>query len=392
MKAEKQDVVVVGSGPGGVSTALAIEQLAPELARKLVVLEARRHPREKVCAGCITGRALGLFERLGIQLKTPHVPVYTARFRTKWGDLLARSQALYGAVVRRDEFDAAASAELPRRGIELRQGVRVQGLSRRNGRIVINTNKGAISARAVVGADGAGSVVRQQLDCIKNTTLLIQAELPIEKEHPAHATQTIEFDFRKVPEGHRGYRWTFPFLKNGTPHVNVGICEWNHGSADDLKKTLIQYLKSENFDPQNARYRFFPERPFRPEGPFCAPGILLVGDAAGIDPFLGEGLSYSVEYGMLAAESIVKAVADDDFSFNDYRRIVSRSRLGKTLFILHLIAKYFYGPLHERLVRNGLMDQNISREVGEFLAGKIRPTAALVLNIAMRLARNTLLV
>lgn len=391
MRAERKDIVIVGSGPAGVSTALTLERIAPEAAGKTVVLEARRHPREKVCAGCLTGRAMKLFNGLGIDITVPHVPISRARFRTAWGDLNARTDSLYGAVVRRDEFDASVAKLLREKEIEFREGVLVRSIEHKGGRVLVNTSEGSISAKAVVGADGAGSVVRKFFNGISKTTLLVQAELPIDNSHPSHSEGRIEFDFRKVPEGRRGYRWTFPFVRNGEPHVNVGICEWNEGKAADLKDELKRYMDSEALEHKGADFRFFPERPFQPGAIFSAPGIVLAGESAGIDPFLGEGLSYSVEYGMLAAEAVAMAFKNNDFSFSGYTAEVGRSKLGKTLRILHLLAKHFYGPFHERLVRAGLMDEQVSKNVGDFLAGNIKPSVSLVARIAYRLARNILI-
>jgi len=385
---EHKDVVIVGSGPAGVATALALDKIDPEIAQQTVVLEARRHPREKVCAGCVTGRGLNLFKSLGVDLTAPHVCINSVRFRTAWGDLVAHTQK-YGVVVRRSEFDATVAAELPRREITLREGTRLKSLSDNGTRIVAHTTNGDIAARAIVGADGVGSVVRRYIEDVNNSTLLTQAEIEIGPDHPSHAEKRIEFDFRKVPDGRRGYRWIFPYIENGKTHVNVGICERNGDGAVELKNLLKTYMESEGLDHKNARFRFFPERSYNPEGIFCAPGMLLVGDAAGIDPFLGEGLSYSVEYGILAAETIVKAIKNNDFSFSEHGAKVKRSRLGMTLSILNLIAKHFYGPLHERLVKNGLMDPQISRDIGDFLAGRIQPTVAMLLKIAYKLAYNT---
>lgn len=43
--------MIVGSGPAGAATALALHRQAPQLAREIVVLDKARHPRSKVCAG-----------------------------------------------------------------------------------------------------------------------------------------------------------------------------------------------------------------------------------------------------------------------------------------------------------------------------------------------------
>ena len=47
---------------------------------------------------------------------------------------------------------------------------------------------------------------------------------------------------------------------------------------------------------------------------------MLAGDAAGVDPLFGEGISFSLRHGRVAAAAIADAFARDDFSFAEYRR------------------------------------------------------------------------
>ena len=72
------------------------------------------------------------------------------------------------------------------------------------------------------------------------------------------------------------------------------------------------------------------------------PRILLVGDAAGADPLVGEGISFALGYGEVAAAAIESAFASQDFSFEDYRdrllnhplfhQLDMRTRLARTAY------------------------------------------------------------
>jgi len=72
------------------------------------------------------------------------------------------------------------------------------------------------------------------------------------------------------------------------------------------------------------------------------PRVILVGDAAGVDALLGEGISIALGYGALAAQALYEAFGRHDFSFRDYRRRVLCSPLGRVLTLRAAIAHLFY--------------------------------------------------
>jgi len=80
-----------------------------------------------------------------------------------------------------------------------------------------------------------------------------------------------------------------------------------------------------------GRLEGHPIRWFHPSSRFSAHRVLLVGDAAGIDPLWGEGISFSLGYGQVAASAIVHAFGRNDFSFSSYREQVLEHEMGKAL-------------------------------------------------------------
>src|SRR5207244_1204991 len=90
-------------------------------------------------------------------------------------------------------------------------------------------------------------------------------------------------------------------------------------------------------------WKAFPIRTYAADAAVAAPHALLVGDAAGCDPLMGEGISFALEYGRLAAAAIVRADETGDRSFADYARAVHRGALGRKLRRLCLGAQLFYG-------------------------------------------------
>jgi flavin-dependent dehydrogenase len=69
---------------------------------------------------------------------------------------------------------------------------------------------------------------------------------------------------------------------------------------------------------------------------------LLAGDAAGVDPLMGEGISIALEYGRFAAAAAIEALRSGDVSGVAYQRAVDGSWLGKKLRRLHLATRLFY--------------------------------------------------
>ena len=381
----ERDVVIVGSGPAGCATALALHRYDPSLTRNVLVLEALRHPREKVCAGGINGRAWGLLEQLGVNVDVPHVEINGVFVKTARGEIWQESPGIT-RVVLRDEFDAAVAAHLVRQGIELREDTRVLALKREGNRIVIETTAGVFRSYAVVGADGVASVVRRNLfDSVDDTYLMAIASCPA-KGHFTHEQKAVYLDFSLAAHGARGYRWIFPFLRDSEEWINTGICEWRHRSASELKEDLARYLKSNDMDPARAIFRFFPVRPFHPRNPFCAPGVILAGEAAGIDPFFGEGVSYAIEYGMLAADSIAEALRRRDFSFQGHMKALKWSRVGKELMMSLAAAKLFYGGLHRTFAKALHSDDRFLYLLTEVLSGRLEPSTMLAIKMLVRIA------
>ena len=101
------------------------------------------------------------------------------------------------------------------------------------------------------------------------------------------------------------------------------------------------------FDLNDYETKGHPIRWFSPRSPISAPRVLLVGDAAGADPLLGEGISMALGYGALAAREISESFQRNEFSFNGYKRRVVRSALGQSLFARWFIAHMIY-PLKWR--------------------------------------------
>ncbi len=109
-----------------------------------------------------------------------------------------------------------------------------------------------------------------------------------------------------------------------------------------LKEPLAKEMGRLGFDLDQYEIQGHPIRWFSPENQMSVPRVLLVGDAAGADPFLGEGISIALGYGVLAAREIGRAFQQNEFSFNGYRWRVLSSALGQVLIARWLVAQIVY--------------------------------------------------
>lgn len=339
---EQRPIVIVGSGPAGTSTALHLLQRDPGLARDLVILDKARHPRVKVCAGGLIPNALTVLAHLGLDLSVPHVRVRRTEVRTPTRTVAHTDRELC-IIVRRNEFDASLAQACRERGIALHEDEPVLALERTATGVRVQTSRTTYEARLVIGADGSGSIVRRRLvDAqLAHIARAVMCDVPIARTRwSGFEAQRYDFDFRDVADGIPGYRWVFPCWIDGVPHANIGIYAMRTIGAD-LNRRLTGYLAE--MTAEAPRRQAFPIHWYGDAQRIAAPHVFLVGDAAGVDPLMGEGISLALEYSAFAAEATQAAFHSGDFSGQHYAHLVERSWLGKKLRRLHFTTRMFYG-------------------------------------------------
>jgi 2-polyprenyl-6-methoxyphenol hydroxylase-like FAD-dependent oxidoreductase len=164
------DVVVVGAGPSGATTALLLARRGHHVA----LVDRARFPRDKACGegvmppGVAALRRMGLYERV---LATGARPLDGVTYQQRGGDQQVHvpfpappgGGPAAGLGVRRTSFDAAlVDAVRQERTSTVREAERVTGLLRDPSDAVIGvtTTTGEIRARIVIAADGLHSQIR----------------------------------------------------------------------------------------------------------------------------------------------------------------------------------------------------------------------------------------
>jgi flavin-dependent dehydrogenase len=340
------DVAIVGGGPAGLSTALHLHAAAPRA--RVVVLEAEVYPREKICAGGVGGRGLRILDKLGISVDCPMVPLAAMAIRVGKHSIVTREPDL-GVVVRRIEFDHALAKQALARGIDVRDGCPVRALAIGGHHVDLETARGPIRARAVVGADGVGGIVRRTAGFPRGELRAQVVELDTEAAPGDEPRDTIMFDF--TARDLRGYAWDFPTLVRGERLVCRGVYVLHQPPHDSPRERVGQYLASRGLDLARYKLRQFAERGFEPGAELAKPRVLLAGEAAGIDIATGEGIAQAIEYGSLAGPYLAAALARDDLGFSDWTRTVTRRHLGKQLRVRHACARLFYGERRDMVER-----------------------------------------
>jgi geranylgeranyl reductase family protein len=325
----EREVVVVGAGPSGSVTAIALKKMGHDV----LLLDRQDFPRDKACGDGIPAGAIEILYSLGMKEKIKEANFYpvTRLLLSSPREYVLEANLNKGVtgadsyVVPRIQFDALIQQHAVDSGAEFKRA-QVKKILVEDSKVVgvlarLNGKDEEIRAKVVVGADGVTSVVARELRPDKH-----------EDGHRAIALRTYITDIDELPNEVEfylyrgilpGYAWIFP---NGDGRANLGL-GMRLDKFRDQDKTLEEMVGiflemptiknrlkrgGELNDTAVWQLNFGSQQMQR-----AYDGALLVGDAAGlINPLTGGGIHNGLQSALQAADIIHDASIKDDYSLD----------------------------------------------------------------------------
>ncbi len=304
---ESFDAIIVGGGPAGATCAWRLVQAGC----KVLVLDKKAFPRDKVCAGWITPSVIEDLELPIDEYRRQFTFQPFTAFRTGMigHDMVVTEYdrpVSYG--IRRREFDHYL---LQRSGARLQLGEAANEIKRRNGSWLINDTW---AAPLLIGAGGHFCAVARLLGAdIGKHELAVKAQ---EMEVMLTPSQQADLPVRaEVPELYfsrdlAGYGWV---VRKGD-YLNIGLGREDDDGLSRHVTEFLDYLVQERRIPRDiparmAGHAYLLYRHAKRE--VVGDGVLLIGDAAGLAyTQSGEGIRPAVESGLMAAQTIMALAGD----------------------------------------------------------------------------------
>ena len=308
------DVVVVGGGPAGSTAAY---HLAGSL--DVLVVDKTSFPRHKACGGALTRchdwpAEFPNYAEIKPHLRAhpnEHVCLYADR--TPWWE--CSGTHFFDHVHRYDFDDLLLRAALDKPGVSFRV-FDVKSLNRLdNGLIQLSDGANVLEARAVIGADGASSVVSRELGNPRRGENEAGAccEYHLVCDKP-HEKTSVFYLWGGAP----GYGWVF-CAEDGY-YVGVGYLGPARKRVRQYLDDLVAYCVEEGLLPREHRIQrtFGGLAPATVVDRIADNGVLLVGDAAGfLNQLNGEGIYYAMKSGQLAGRILAERLDHSALKYRD---------------------------------------------------------------------------
>ncbi len=333
------DVLIVGAGPAGASA-------ATHLARnglRVTLVDQHTFPRDKVCGDFLSPVALVELQHLGVVENPTYQQtnlIYSASLHIDGKKVITSlipemsDLPAHGRVVPRSQLDAWIVDAARAAGVQIYEGWRVKGYTVDGDGVTLHAEQRGQPrtwrGRVLIGADGSTSLVARQMHgkppSDRNRIIAVRAYY--EGVRGPFDQADLFFSSLCFP----GYYWVFP---TGEARANVGIgmlLETLPTATEHLPKLLDQLIEQDPAFGERltdahriGKISGWPLSTYNPSLPLVSDRVLLTGDAAGlINPLNGEGIQYALLSGRWAAETILEAAADNDFTQRKLKTYANR--------------------------------------------------------------------
>jgi menaquinone-9 beta-reductase len=291
------DVIIVGAAPAGSLAALVLARAGYRVA----LLDRAAFPRTKVCGNCINPSAWFIWKQLGLTEAFSALPHQELTgFTLRCENRLVFEQAFRPPqrgprAVARDLLDDWLRREAQNAGASFFPQTTVTEIDSRYG--IVQTTRGEFSGKLVLGADGRNSLIARQSGLMPPPRRCHRVAWQTSLPAPPDLDNRVHMHL--FEEGYFGY------------------CRYS--PTDAVISMVLDSRRTQ--DPLQLAHRYFPhleKREWLRMNPITrAPARLgtesvwLIGDAARVvEPFTGEGITFALSTGLLAAEAAAVALAD----------------------------------------------------------------------------------
>jgi geranylgeranyl reductase family protein len=309
------DLLVIGGGPGGATCA----RRAALNGLDVVLVEKQHHPRNKPCGG-----ALGPKTVSGLDFDYSHLierEFQAAKVHRPSGKCsVLTMDEMKGHLIHRSDFDSFLIDKAKEAGAEVVHGNEIVAIEQLKSGVRALGVGDSYKAHLLVGADGVNGISMKQLDIRhrwsqEHVAVCITADVPLD---PSEIERTMTFDqeskqsFIELYYGlvEWGYGWCFP--KGESLNIGIGCrVDKAKGLRDNWEKLLTKIatdkdIKIREFEKTSARVPLGGN-----SGRIFGRRSMLIGDAAGlVSSVSGEGISFAIESGILAADVATEAIRD----------------------------------------------------------------------------------
>jgi geranylgeranyl reductase family protein len=348
------DVCVVGAGPSGATCAYYLARQG----KRVLLLEKKRFPRDKLCGDAVCTHALVHLRRMGV------LQAIVAEEQGQWAEIggfvspgghsfIGNSAQQLGSplvmAIKRLVLDAKIARAAAQAGAELIEQAPVAGAALADGIWTVCTraaNRREYQARVLVIADGASSHLARSLGIVTTLPDAVCSRAYVKASTTAFTADGVMFYPAAILPGYCA------LIREAGNELNFCCYLLPGGQAAlaDLRHIHDRLIRE---DP-HVRQALGPQAQIeRMRGGALRLGgvprsyadhCLVIGDAAGhIDPLTGEGIQYGMDGAEIAATTLAEAFAAGDYRASFLQRYQHRwwRAFGRDFFWSRQMARWY---------------------------------------------------